>query len=36
VYDYLRRGWLAPGGERALSQETIKRRIADAKKKLDT
>jgi len=35
VYDYLRRGWLAPGGERALSQESIERRIADAKKKLD-
>src|SRR5262249_1935124 len=35
VHDYLRRSWLARGGERALSQETIERRIADAKKKLD-
>ena len=35
VHDYLRRGWLAPGGEHELSQENIERRIADAKKKLD-
>lgn len=35
VYDYMRHGWLAPGGERALSQEAIEHHIADAKKKLD-
>jgi len=35
VHDYLRRSWLAPGGARALSQEGIERRIADAKRKLE-
>ena len=34
VHDYLRRGWLAPGGANAIAQEDIERRIADAKRKL--
>jgi predicted amidohydrolase len=35
VHRYLERGWLAPGGPGELSQESIERRIADAKQKLD-
>jgi predicted amidohydrolase len=35
VHSYLERGWLAPGGPRELAQESIERRIEDAKKKLD-
>jgi formamidase len=34
VHDYLRRGWLAPGGAGSIAQEDIERRIADAKRKL--
>jgi predicted amidohydrolase len=34
VHDYLRRGWLAPGGAQPLEQKDIERRIADAKRKL--
>ena len=34
VHDYLRRGWLAPGGPAPIAQENIERRIADAKRKL--
>jgi formamidase len=34
VHDYLRRGWLAPGGAQSIAQEDIERRIADAKRKL--
>src|SRR5712671_4706489 len=35
VHRYLERSWLAPGGSRELGQESIERRIGDAKKKLD-
>jgi predicted amidohydrolase len=34
AHSYLRRGWLAPGGDEALDKSGIERRIGDAKRKL--